>query len=229
MSLVAEHCYPFVDLHTLPEPLRAVVDKVERAGARIDLRWVASDVAVPVFLCVIYEQQGPLRMVHSGAGAHPDAAVAARRAITEAAQSRATYIHGVREDLASAALDEHDGPRGGWFDPTAPHVDYGTLRSHESASVTEDLRYMARSLRAVGLTEIFAVDLSHPAIPFTVARVIVPGAEPPPDFRDRSRITLGWRARHMLECEQPMAPADKRRGGVTEERGFSPVRSEVAG
>jgi ribosomal protein S12 methylthiotransferase accessory factor len=162
------------------------------------LRWVASDVAVPVFLAVIHEQSGAMRMVHSGAGAHPDAAVAARRAVTEAAQSRATYIHGVREDLASAALASHDGPRGGWFEYSSPRVDFRALPSYPSASVTDDLRFMAQALSMAGLHKIFVVDLSHPEIPFSVVRVIVPGAEPLLNLPDLTRLALGWRARRIL-------------------------------
>jgi ribosomal protein S12 methylthiotransferase accessory factor len=197
------NCFPFVDLSTLPEPLEAVVGQVRRAGADIGLRWVASDVGVPVFLAVIHQQAGTLRMVHSGAGAHPNIAVAARRAITEAAQSRATYIQGVREDLPCAALANHDGPRRGWFERSSPCVDFRTLPSYEFASVTDDLKFMARALSQAGLGEIFVVDVSHPEIPFSVVRVIVPGAEPSLNLPDLSRLALGWRARRVLAALSP--------------------------
>jgi ribosomal protein S12 methylthiotransferase accessory factor len=190
--------YPFVTLQSLPSPLRAVIERVERAGARIDLRWIASDVAVPVFICLIHEAHAGSDLIHAGSGAHPDAAVAARRAITEAAQSRLTFIHGVREDLAQPAVTRATPPADGWFDPNAPRVDFAALRSRTLPDVVDDLRHMVDALARAHLDEVYAVDLSHPEIPFAMARVIVPGAEPPLEFEDRNRVTIGWRGRRAL-------------------------------
>ncbi|MGH2586281.1 MAG: YcaO-like family protein, partial [Dehalococcoidia bacterium] len=192
--------YPFVDLETLPEPLRAILCQMRQAGAGIDLRWIASEVPVAAFLCLIQERHGPEAMLHAGAGAHPDAAVAARRAITEAAQSRVTYIHGVREDLRNAALRPQEVPGGGWFDPTTDRVNFATLPRHAFDDVVDDLHWMMDGLERAGLDEVLVVDLSHPAIPFSVVRVIVPGLEAPLDFRDRDRVALGWRARRLLDA-----------------------------
>jgi ribosomal protein S12 methylthiotransferase accessory factor len=190
--------YPFVNLDSLPEPLRAVVEGVEHAGVLIDLRWVASDVPLPVFLCMIHEGATGANLTHAGSGAHPDAAVAARRAMTEAAQSRLTFIHGVREDLRQPAVTLGERPADGWFDRRVPRMDFSTFPTREFPNVADDLREMVEALGSVGLDEVYAVDLSHPDIPFAVARVIVPGAEPPLEFEDRNRVALGWRGRAAL-------------------------------
>jgi ribosomal protein S12 methylthiotransferase accessory factor len=191
--------YPFVDLESLPEPLLDAARQIHRSGAAVDLRWIASDVAVPVFDCLIYERQGESAMLHAGAGAHPDATVAARRALTEAAQSRATFIQGVREDLRSAAVRARDTPTGGWFDASVPRVDFADLPTQTFGDVVDDLRWMVAALERAGLSQVIAVDLSHPELPFAVARVIVPGLEAPLDLRKRDRVALGWRARRLFE------------------------------
>lgn len=190
--------YPFVELTSLPAPLRRAVQRVQQAGASIDLRWVASDVRVPVFVCLVHERHGATAMTYAGAGAHPDATVAARRAITEAAQTRLTHISGVREDLPFPGLSQRDDPTGDWFTADVPRVDFATFCSCAFADVADDARYMAGALREAGLKHIVVVDLSHQDIPFAVARVIVPGTEPPLAIDQRDRLSFGWRARRMF-------------------------------
>lgn len=192
--------YPFVDLETLPTPLGRAVRQIQHAGARVDLRWIASDVAVPVLCCVIHEPSGPSSsLTHSGAGAHPDANVAACRAITEAAQSRATFIHGVREDLTLPAVRPQVWPRGGWFSAASFRESFKDLSTHVFSDVVDDLRYMVRAIESVGVDEVLAVNVSHPAIPFPGVRIIVPGLEAPLDLMDRGRVALGWRARSVFD------------------------------
>jgi ribosomal protein S12 methylthiotransferase accessory factor len=190
---------PFINLGSLPEPLSDAIERVKAAGAKIDLRWVGSDVAVPVFLCAIYQEAHPNVMFHSGAGAHPDACVAARRAVTEAAQSRAAFIQGVREDLVGSAVRHPGFSMGDWFtSPAHPRVDFETLPTHEFGDVVNDLEYMVSALIDAGLSQIIAVDLSHAQIPLSVVRLIVPDAEPLLELGDRTRLSLGWRARQIL-------------------------------
>ena len=50
-------------------------------------------------------EPGRLRRFH-GAGCHPDRAIALSRALTEAAQTRLTYIAGIRDDLLPAEYEE---------------------------------------------------------------------------------------------------------------------------
>jgi YcaO-like protein with predicted kinase domain len=195
----AARCFPFVDLDTLPQPLREAVHHIRERGVSIGVRCIASDIPLPVFQCVIHEPGGPrLSLTHSGSGAHPDAAVAARRAITEAVQSRATFIHGVREDLRDPALRMQDPPPAEWFVPGTKRIAFSTLPSHVCDDIVADLRFIIRALATAGLAHVFAADLSHQDVPFKVVRVIVPGLEAPLDFRDRQRVALGWRARRIF-------------------------------
>ncbi len=186
-----------VNLATLPDLLRLACDKVAAAGAQIVLRVLTSDIAVPTFACLIHEDCGPWgAMQHIGSGAHPDAAVAARRAITEAAQCRATYIQGVREDLPEPALADCAPPAAFWSAPAA--LAFGDLPSHRLADIADDVAFMVDRLAEAGLTEIVVVDLGQADWPVSVVKVIVCGAEAPLDFDAASGPWLGWRARAGL-------------------------------
>jgi len=191
--------YPFVQLVSLPGPLREAVDRIRAAGARVDLRSMTSDVAVPAFEALIDEPAGAGRaQTDVGWGCHPDAAVAARRAITEAAQGRASYIQGGREDLSLAAVRERAEPTGGWFSAAVERADFSSLPSRAMADVVDDVRFMLDALRTAGLHEVVVVDLSLPEVPLPVVKVMVPGAEGPLDLWSPRRGDFGWRARRLI-------------------------------
>jgi len=82
--------------------------QVETAGFRLGLFDQTADLGIPVVMAVL----GPDRAgfvgeldIAAGYGAHPVAARAALRAISEAAQSRVTSIAASRDDIHSAAFD----------------------------------------------------------------------------------------------------------------------------
>jgi ribosomal protein S12 methylthiotransferase accessory factor len=189
--------YSNVDLTTLPEPFRDVCRAVEATGARIVLRHITSDIQVPTFACLIHEELGAWgELRHIGSGAHPDARVAVRRAITEAAQCRATYIQGVREDLPEPALAA-SFPVGGFW-AANPEVAFGEIADYQFDDVFDDVVFMLERLADAGLDRVVAVDLGDSDWPVSVAKVIVCGAEPPLAFDGINGPWLGWRARSAL-------------------------------
>lgn len=86
-----------------------LVAQIAASGMRFRLFDQTSDLGIPVVMAVLGPQHsggfvGELE-VTAGYGAHPVAARAAIRAITEAAQSRVTSIAASRDDIHSAAFD----------------------------------------------------------------------------------------------------------------------------
>ena len=132
-----------------------------------------------------------------GCGTHPDPRVAARRAITEAAQSRVTAIQGAREDLEAGAVAESDPPPE-WFDPAAG-IDFAELGGFENRDLLADVELMVERLLEAGLDEVVAVDLTNPALEFPVVKMIVPGLELAFHAVDPARVPFGWRARRVFE------------------------------
>jgi ribosomal protein S12 methylthiotransferase accessory factor len=191
--------FPFVRVSTLPHPLRAMAERIGCQGRRVALRCITSDVKVPTLLCAIHEKSGESHRhyLHYGAGTHLDPVVAARRSITEAAQSRVTAIQGAREDLQTGAAAPSDPP-GEWFDRGDDGIAFDDLPAAYNRDIRDDIAEMLNRLATAGLERAIAIDLSNPATGFPVVKVVVPGLELAFHNLDPARIPLGWRARRYF-------------------------------
>ena len=111
--------------------------------------------------------------------------------MTEAVQTRLTYISGARDDLrrrdyfesekqalVDLALDLQEQQNSGRYFadvPSATHADLATDRD-----------YLLGRLRSVGLEQVIAIDLTNERFDIPVVRVIVPGLETDDELsRDR--------------------------------------------
>jgi ribosomal protein S12 methylthiotransferase accessory factor len=75
-------------------------DKMEAAGFYVYLRYADNGFGVPYFKATVVDHSENAAVnVCAGFGSHPIKEIAAIRALTEAAQSRLTVIHGGRDDL----------------------------------------------------------------------------------------------------------------------------------
>jgi ribosomal protein S12 methylthiotransferase accessory factor len=92
---------------TIGSPLlRALLDRCLKADIELRIWDMTSDLGLPAYHCILWEAQdwrplGP----YFGAGCHVSKEVAFSRALTEAAQSRLTYIAGSRDDLFPHSYD----------------------------------------------------------------------------------------------------------------------------
>src|SRR5438128_811065 len=88
---------------------RALLAKYEGAGIAVRLWDVTTDIGIAAFVCDIRDpsssEQDRLHRFQ-GSGCHPDRAIALIRALTEAAQTRLTYITGIRDDLLQSEYYE---------------------------------------------------------------------------------------------------------------------------
>jgi ribosomal protein S12 methylthiotransferase accessory factor len=169
--------FPLIDLDTLPRRARVVAERMRRAGLRVFLRDVTSTAGIATLNCAIVEPHPEGRYIaHGGSGCHPDARVAAIRALTEAAQSRVGHIQGGREDLP------HIVRPAARFDPDAIYGSgairaFSTVPSVEHADVADDLRFLVDGLARDGFEQAVAVDVTRPEIGVPTVRVVVPRAE----------------------------------------------------
>ena len=88
---------------------RALLDKYDKAGIDVRIWNVTTDIGIAAFICDIRDRSAaePRRLRHfHGAGCHPDRAIALARALSEAAQTRLTYIAGIRDDLLPSEYEE---------------------------------------------------------------------------------------------------------------------------
>jgi len=175
-----------VDLATIDDP--ACRHLLERyALARIAPRvWnITSEIGIAAFLCEIRDldpgdPQAPRRF--HGSGCHADRGIALSRALSEAAQTRLTYIAGIRDDLAAAEyrVAAGDDIRDALLDALAretARLPLAAAPSFASDDLAEDLRWALGRLAASGLARAIAVDLTRPELRIPVVRLVIPGLE----------------------------------------------------
>jgi ribosomal protein S12 methylthiotransferase accessory factor len=169
-------------LDSITDPAcRALIDRIVGAGARVFV-WdlTGGAVAIPVIGAAIMEdpREPAWRTLgfYQGFGAHWTPEIAIARALTEAAQTRLTYIAGARDDFFPfdyARATDPDLLAALWQRFSSP--------CSEPVAFDQLPRLAARSLgHALELVvatqpQVIAVDLTHPALGVPVAKVIVPG------------------------------------------------------
>jgi len=165
-----------------------LLDRFGQVGLRPHLKDLTSDLRIPTFLCSVVDESAGASKAHLGLGCHPDTEVALTRALTEAAQSRAADIQGVREDIIEA---DSAGPapahpcrrvavvdRTSWFHrPSVSPAHFDDVPSHRSPDVFDDIQLILANLAGAGLESAIVVDLSREDLPVHAVRVIIPGLE----------------------------------------------------
>lgn len=175
-------CCECVDLDTLVEgPVRGLISALVKADIMPKLIWVKSSIDVHTFWAVLLDRT-PLAhcsTVNVGYGTHLSPEVAATRAITEAAQSRLTYIHGAREDLQeqSYSSDRAQASLFAVFDRLEGTAAWGSLKDRSSDDLREDYQFVVDSLAEAGYRRIYRVDLTRSPFHLPVVKVLVPGLE----------------------------------------------------
>jgi ribosomal protein S12 methylthiotransferase accessory factor len=176
----------FQSLELENDPVRELFD---RAGLRPALHDITSDIGIPtVFAAVLDEEFPDYPMVHAGLGTHPDALVAVRRALTEAAQSRCVDIQGVREDLCPPDAEQSRSNRHTRRISTVNRRNWAINDSHTRRSISAlpsaaydnvqgDLDHILSNLKRCGIRQVIVVDFTPSGAPYAVVRVIVPGLE----------------------------------------------------
>ncbi|MGO6728008.1 hypothetical protein ELI54_29305 (plasmid) [Rhizobium ruizarguesonis] len=164
-----------------------MTDRITRAGMKLLLLDMTTDIGVPAFLAVIMpgnlSDRVDARWSHvcGGCGCHPDPVRAALRAITEAAQSRLTAIAGSRDDFSPRIYQRLD--RSAAMQQVVELCEGdGRMRSFQArhrrpATIQESISHIADRLTATGIEQIVVVPFPHRALPISVVRVIVPGLE----------------------------------------------------
>lgn len=165
-----------------------LVAQIAASGMRLRLFDQTSNLGIPVVMAVLGpENQGGFigeLEVNAGYGAHPVAARAAVRAITEAAQSRVTSIAASRDDIHSAAFDRAASDANLRLLDAAPArpvpsgLPLGTTLPALAAAIKDSL--------AAGNVGATVAILSDPAKPYAVVKILSA------DLEDRA-ANLNWR------------------------------------
>jgi len=172
-----------VDLNTVDDPLcQEALGYFERAGVQIKVWDVTSDVGIATFCCLACGDDEDWADPEFGAGCHPAREIALLRALTEAAQSRTTFIAGARDDLGSGlyAPDARRRRRAYCHALAAAHENvrgFHQTPTLESDNLRVDVDWMLSRLRSVDIHQAIVVDLTRETFGLPVARVVIPGLE----------------------------------------------------
>ncbi|WP_037313336.1 YcaO-like family protein [Ruegeria halocynthiae] len=180
---------------------RQAMSMITEAGLEMGLWNTTSDIGIASFRCVICEGGAQPGHIGIGDGCHPDRAIALLRAVTEAAQTRLTYISGARDDLdPSEFTDQAKTDRARYvrdlIDGAAPRQKFADCPSALTSSFDEDLELLLDRLAATGMSQVVTVDLSRPGFDIAVVRAVIPGLEAPHDDPD---YVPGPRAQRVME------------------------------
>lgn len=174
-----------LELDSIDDPTcRSLVERLRGAGLELHVHALSSGVDVPTFHVIAddVERRDPM-FINGGFGCHLSPRIALSRALTEAAQSRATVIAGAREDLEREAHRQalgYDGIKEAFaplFDPSRKTVRFQAFPDRSSGTIRADLERVLLALDAAGLSDVLAVDLTAPETGVPVVRALVPGAE----------------------------------------------------
>jgi ribosomal protein S12 methylthiotransferase accessory factor len=175
-----------LDFASVDDPdCRALLARYEAAGIAVRVWNATTDIRIAAFLCEIRDlaagdPRRPSRF--HGSGCHADRTIALARALTEAAQTRLTYIAGIRDDLSPAeyAAAPGDVIRDALLDAlareTAP-TPFAAVPNFVADDLAEDLHWALERLFASGIDRVIAVDLTRPDFMIPVVRLVIPGLE----------------------------------------------------
>lgn len=190
-----------LDLETVADPAcRQLLSQYARAGVAVGVWDVTSDVGVPTYLARIVQADagiGTTIRPATGYGTHLVPEIALVRALTEAAQSRLTFISGARDDMRREEYDHYlaEDQQQLWLDRIrlgAPLRDFNDAPRWAGRSLRHDLQELLARLTAIGIADVVVVDLTRAEIGIPVVRVIVPGLE---GVDSMENYCLGARAR----------------------------------
>lgn len=165
-----------IDLDSIEdETVRSLCESIVSAGLTLRLLSVPHATGVPTLWAVLLDDaapRGPTR-VNMGFGSHLSPVVAACRAITEAAQTRLTFIHGARNDLLEASYDP--SPRieraRRFFEGFPGEALFREYEDHSSDRLDEDLRVLVERLTPA---PIYVTDLTDETLGIPVVKVQIP-------------------------------------------------------
>ncbi|MGL4092327.1 YcaO-like family protein [Agrobacterium cavarae] len=180
-----------LDPRSLLDPIiDGLVSKIEKAGLELRLFDITSDIGIACFVAFLGSASITSRSnsrfidVTKGSGAHLDPARAAIRAITEAIQSRLTYIGGARDDIYPETF-ERPLPQElrNYFNaepsPLPPRKTVGL------GPLEDMFETVLKHLETASVGSVVVAPLTPPHFPFSVAKVLVPDLENPPGERKR--------------------------------------------
>ena len=179
-------CAEVIDPQTVDRlELRTIIDQAETNATKVILLRLKSAITVETVWAIFLNAQSFVSSstFNVGWGTHTDITIATARALTEAAQSRLTVIHGGREDImtapAYAAKSVKDSNAYKFFDALEATVSWPELAERSkalppSASIDATVADIIQKLGQAACGDVMRFDLTHPDKNIAVVKLITP-------------------------------------------------------
>ena len=166
------------------DTINELLDKFNSQGIDIKLMDITADLKITTIAAsaddTVLKDPALLTL---GVGTHLNPEVAVIRALTEVAQSRATQIHGTREDTIRADFMRKSGyermkkMNRHYFQKEEDTINLGDIEDKSSHSIKKDIETSIEEVQKAGFDQVLYTDLTREEIGINVARVIIPKAE----------------------------------------------------
>ena len=177
--------YKQIDLDSIEsETVNDALSKFSENDIKIKLMDFTADVNIPTIAAsaddTLLKDAGLLTL---GIGTHLDPEVAVLRALTEVAQSRATQIHGAREDTVRADFARTAGYERMkrinkyYFQEEDEKIRLSDIENRSTDSITKDIDIVLEELKSNEIEHMLYYDLTRPELNVNVVRVIIPTME----------------------------------------------------
>lgn len=153
---------------------QTILEKIQQASVTVQIWDMTSEIDLPVFCCTLYDHDiGRKTQIFSGQGCHFDKEVALCRAITEAVQTRLTFIAGSRDDVFPSYYEKEL--------LTNQSVIQEGVRQYDKISQPAyshdfecNVKMIVDKLVVRGFEKIIVINHTREAYPIAVVSVIVP-------------------------------------------------------
>lgn len=183
-----------IDAATVPDEARVLQERLLAAGHELLIEDVTHDLGIATFRSTLTDDEFPLsasdksgrattRVSFLGYGTHPNAAVALIRSIEEAVQSRLGTIQGARDSFNTGPTSPRRAARVERMRAELRQrlrsrtglAAFADVPSAIHADALDDLTWLLERLRAGGVDQVLAADLTRAEFGIPVVRVRVAG------------------------------------------------------
>ncbi len=169
-----------LDLSTISDPvILELLAKAENAGCKFNVLDVTNDLCLPTYHAYLYDFEDPMSVIAYGSGAHLSPAVAVSRALCEAAQARAVWMTGTRDDIGhekfTMARKEDNKLEYERLQSVCDVIPFNSP-NQSGCSFDMDIQTLIVKLEAAGMPEplVVRMDDSHD-FPCSVVKILAPG------------------------------------------------------
>jgi ribosomal protein S12 methylthiotransferase accessory factor len=179
-------------LHGLPPPVAHAARAWALEGVELLVRALPNEFGLACVSALLVDHRGGAVNLARGSGLHPDRGIALLRAVSEAAQSRLSTVHGGRDDVVGfydkyqrmswSARRRREAAVADDWRCSGPAVAFEALPHRSHRSVAQALREVRRRLARAGFPAILRHVMPWPPAvhrppPLAVVKLVVPGLE----------------------------------------------------